>query len=655
MRLKRKDNQVVKILFLLLILVVGIGYAYLTSNLSITGATSVAGNTWDIHFANVQESSGSVVASSSPTIGSNQTSVEYAVTLSKPGDVYEFSVDIVNGGTLPGKISLTTVSGLTGSAANIVDYSVNYSFGTPVGVDDIINGGDTKTVVVRTLFKEDINEEDLPSSNVTLNLVFSIQFVQSEVDEINAGNILLNLKNEGNTCITKYEGQVTDQVGQTVTAQNVYFDKCADKRNVIFGGFCWQVIRTTETGGLKMIYNGEPVDGKCESSRSAKKGISGIDILSQAFNTNYLYGDSFTYDTTNNTFTLTNTFLSTWSGATYEDLIGKYTCKNTTGTCTTLYNVNGYSSDATAVVSSYRITNTNVATIGKSTFNSYIDSPAMVGYMFNKVYSRNEKQPGTNTYKYGQSFIYDTNTNTYTLTGTTKSISTWNTDYNTINNTHYTCWNTSGICSTISYVYYNNSSKAYYFDMSGGKNVNDILEEMLSNNDVNRYNSSIKGIVDAWYAQNLYLQTIALEDIVYCNDRSIVDLGGWNPSGGNTTTILHFKNYSKTTNITCQNETDQFAVGNNKAKLKFPIALISNEEINNLESTSLMNIGGDYWSISPYNFNYGEASARYVSLGGHNLSLSVDHEYFIRPVVSLKSDVTVSSGTGSETDPWIIN
>ena len=126
---------------------------------------------------------------------------------------------------MPGKISLTTVSGLTGSAANIVDYSVNYSFGTPVGVDDIINGGDTKTVVVRTLFKEDINEEDLPSSNVTLNLVFSIQFVQSEVDEINAGNILLNLKNEGNTCITKYEGQVTDQVGQTVTAQNVYFDK----------------------------------------------------------------------------------------------------------------------------------------------------------------------------------------------------------------------------------------------------------------------------------------------------------------------------------------------------------------------------------------------------------------------------------------------
>ena len=53
MKFKRKDSQTVKILLLLLVLVIGIGYAYLTSNLSITGATAVAGNTWDIHFENV--------------------------------------------------------------------------------------------------------------------------------------------------------------------------------------------------------------------------------------------------------------------------------------------------------------------------------------------------------------------------------------------------------------------------------------------------------------------------------------------------------------------------------------------------------------------------------------------------------------------------
>ena len=29
-----------------------------------------------------------------------------------------------------------------------------------------------------------------------------------------------------------------------------------NKRNIIFGGFCWQTIRTTDTGGVKIIFNG---------------------------------------------------------------------------------------------------------------------------------------------------------------------------------------------------------------------------------------------------------------------------------------------------------------------------------------------------------------------------------------------------------------
>ena len=39
--------------FLILLLAIGIGYAYLTSNLSIAGNTSVTTNTWNIHFENL--------------------------------------------------------------------------------------------------------------------------------------------------------------------------------------------------------------------------------------------------------------------------------------------------------------------------------------------------------------------------------------------------------------------------------------------------------------------------------------------------------------------------------------------------------------------------------------------------------------------------
>ena len=141
-------------------------------------------------------------------------------------------------------------------------------------------------------------------------------------------------------------------MGKTVNASNVYFDKCADKRNVIFGGLCWQVIRTTETEGTKLIYNGEPVDGKCESTRNNHKGIVGTDGATQNLGLEYLYGESFSYDLTTNEFILTNPTTATWSDSTYESLLGKYTCKNTTGTCTTLYNVNGYESSTTAYTAS---------------------------------------------------------------------------------------------------------------------------------------------------------------------------------------------------------------------------------------------------------------------------------------------------------------
>ena len=56
----------------------------------------------------------------------------------------------------------------------------------------------------------------------------------------------------------------------TQTEGNVpvyYFRGDADKvnNNIIFGNFCWKIIRTTETGGIKLIYNGKPTNGKCEA------------------------------------------------------------------------------------------------------------------------------------------------------------------------------------------------------------------------------------------------------------------------------------------------------------------------------------------------------------------------------------------------------
>ena len=462
---------------------------------------------------------------------------------------------------------------------------------------------------------------------------------------------------DNETCVSKYEGQVTDQVGVTKEAENVYFNECADKRNIIFNNMCWRMIRTTETGGIKMMYNGDVVNGKCESTRGDRIGIVGSEVASQTLNASYLYGDSFTYDTTNNTFTLTNPEVATWSNSTYEDLIGKYTCKNTTGICTNLYNVNGYSSNTKAYVSSYSIGNTNYAQIGTSAFNANYRSPAMVGYMFNKEYNYKYILPMTTEYKYGSGFTYDESTNTYTLSGTIKYINDWSTGYNTINDTHYTCWNTSGTCNEISYIYYTTSSYAYYIGIIEGKGVNDILEEMLSDDSVNKYSSSIKGIIDAWYSQNLSSKTNMLEDTVYCNARNIVNYGGWNSHGGSTISgyNLFLKNGSaSTTDLSCLNVTDQFSVSNNKAKLVYPVGLLQEEEVNNINNMPYSETGVYYWDLSPRYFGNEGAVVHYLLLSGGYSVDNVNHIYGTRPVISLKNSTIFSSGTGSETDPWIV-
>ncbi len=458
------------------------------------------------------------------------------------------------------------------------------------------------------------------------------------------------LAKEDNACIVKYEGEVTDEVGKTVEATNVYFDKCVDKRNVIFGGFCWQIIRTTESGGTKIIYNGEPEDGKCESTRGKHKGIAGQDASDQALNSEYLYGDSFEYDISNNEYHLIDTEAATWSESTYQSLLGKFTCKNMTGICTTMYNVNSINSDMKAKTTVYKIGDTNYAQIGESSFNPNGKSIAMAGYMFNKVNNylgtgSSDSAPDNGTLK-GNDVSYSNGV--YTLLPSVGE-SQLSTLLNATN--HYTCNNTTGSCTKVRYYFFRN----YYIELEGGKNVQDLLYELLYADDVNKYNSSIKGVIDSWYAQNLSEFTNQFEDVVYCNDRNITSIAGWNPNGGDYSSRAQFKGYNMTPSLVCQNDTDQFSISNSKAKLTYPIALLSSEELANMNEAELLKTGRAWLSLSP--ISYGTSTVmRDVYLDGTIWPTGVSGvpASGVRPVVSLKSEVKLYSGTGSETDPWIV-
>ena len=214
----------------------------------------------------------------------------------------------------------------------------------------------------------------------------------------------------------------------------------------------------------------------------------------------------------------------------------------------------------------------------------------------------------------------------------------------------------------------------------------------LVNNRTNTTNSTIKGVIDTWYKNNLntnygkYISTTA----VYCNDRS-------NPAGGYNTGTTSFYygartrlDTYKTPTYDCTDTNDKFTVDTStgNGKLTYPIALMTADEVsfagglyanynanawyfrNAKEGTlttsssstdaSYSSTGSTYWwLLSPFYWFGSSARASVFYVGGSSLpgflgDYFVDGTRGVRPAVSLKSCVKTSGGDGSAGTPYTI-
>lgn len=661
----------------------------------------------------------------------------------------------------------------------------------------------------------------MPSHDVEIKAVWTKASIKKSVEgTVNEKLTLykqLKVDYENNNHAKKYSGATDTFNGN----QDVYYYYGnTPNNNVIFGGFCWRMYRTTDTGGVKMVYNGEPdSEGKCGTDRGNHVGYGSK--TSQSLSSNYNYGTDYTYDEVSKTFTLAgNIEQATWNSTTYPSLIGKYTCRNTTGSCSTLYYVESYYSNSSAYALPLNST-TNYSFIGSSVFNSSSSSPADVGYMYNKRYTYNSKSmtsttsilsssslgtsyyyadnavwgtptanrfnlenpykvadtteypnlvgkytfrnssetytnsnvyyitnvnnttmyyislssstpdlasantsyyfadfliddgtgkqildPSTtkevkrtewydsyadyknkfycpapdcttvyyvtstsntsmthvniaNDYIYGNSFTYDKDTGMYTLSGETQHFYDWPNNNSKLGNTHYTCWNTSGTCQKLSYIYYISSGTPYYIDLENGTSVEKALDEMLHNESVNATNSTIKTVIDAWYSKNMTQYTDYFEDTVWCNSRREANLNGWNPNGGKVSGDLDFWSYTNGSNLTCPDKIDRFTVNeeNGNGALTYPVGLVTRPEqgLAYSSSNSPLSSGGYNWTLSPNYFNYYNARGYYVSSHGNYSTRYVDNANGVRPAVSLRAGIEYSEGDGTVDTPYIID
>ena len=75
-----------------------------------------------------------------------------------------------------------------------------------------------------------------------------------------------------------------------------YYRGAVNNNNVLFANFCWKIVRTTETGGIKLIYNG------------TQREVVNINFITQDKYTNVTNDSTnpYTYDTDTNKWTSTN-------------------------------------------------------------------------------------------------------------------------------------------------------------------------------------------------------------------------------------------------------------------------------------------------------------------------------------------------------------
>ncbi len=178
-------------------------------------------------------------------------------------------VEIENNNTVPVTIELGCQGGL-------------------IGRDLVLEQGNKIPVTIASIELVEMIKPEAVLDNIASEFVTSptgIDFSKISSDTNGKGLYILHGTENNANPIMYYRGAVTNN-------------------NVRFANFCWKIVRTTETGGVKLIYNGRPNDnGQCSNTIESETMIQ-----NSVFNTGnsdnayvgYMYGtpSSSTYEKT---------------------------------------------------------------------------------------------------------------------------------------------------------------------------------------------------------------------------------------------------------------------------------------------------------------------------------------------------------------------
>ena len=388
----------------------------------------------------------------------------------------------------------------------------------------------------------------------------------------------------------------------------VYYYRGIVDNNVLFAGFCWKIVRTTSTGGVKLIYNGAYNDNnKCNNTGTASQiGTSAFNsdssspstagymygkryaysyyvpthteyVLNRTYtssSSNYYYGSSVSYS--NGTYTLENAEQKSWADN-YSTLKGYYTCRSTSTTCSSVYYIAGAVSNYQYTLSlSAGVTDSTTQTIslGKSVTDNGDGTYSLTDTVTFKKSDWYTKYSSYRNYYICEDLTSTTCGAVYFVTKTDNYSIIYDTTFNFIygndvswNGLKYTltdtftstkAWSTDRKTTAKKYHYTclnttGECDKVYYIYYFGDLldyifyltlSSGENIEDAKSEMFTNTTDSTVKKSIDNWYKNNMINYTSNLEDTIWCNDRTLYS-GALAGKDNDATGYTYFSTYNR--------------------------------------------------------------------------------------------------------------
>ena len=405
---------------------------------------------------------------------------------------------------------------------------------------------------------------------------------------------------------------------------------------VSFGDFYWRILRINGDGSIRLIYSG---------TKDNHSG-SGTTIGTSVFNTK-MYG-------------------ATYIGYMYNDddmVIASYPNTNPT-------NVSGYNifTNMNPGIKYYFVKNFNkdtdcdvtikmcTLTCNVGTDCVYSTWPELYGN-----YDKTDSSSSTDSWKYTGEYKYtcfsygsfSNNKVTCPMVSEIKGVSAYSKTTNGI--TEYVTYNDRALVQ-----YHGLFSPNYE---SAVKNVKD---------------SAIKELVDNWYKTNIYDKNLEdyIQNQIFCNDRSVK----WGDGYSLNKITIYNSNYRiitlKQPTVICLNNSDKFTLkvnglskingtinyGNNN--LNYPVGLVTADEValaggvyGVMNSKYYLYTADPLWTLTPLTYltTYIQSRNAFVEQDGKINNGMLNYELYVRPVINIKADIKFKSGSGSESDPYILS